>query len=75
LLNEHESSYFKRYPDLSEEERAEATERFKTIKDKEMGNLDRQRETRLGELTRGQEQHREELAERLEELEGTRERS
>jgi hypothetical protein len=75
VLNGHERSYFEKHPELSKEQRAEATETFKTIKDKEMENLRRERETRLGELTRAQQEHREELAERLEELEGTRERS
>lgn len=75
MLDEMERNYFKKHPDLSKDEREEAEKTFEGIKDKEMENLSRERETRLGELTHAQEQHREELAERLEELEDTRERS
>jgi hypothetical protein len=75
MLDEMERNYFKKHPDLSKDEREGAEKTFKGIKDKEMENLSRERETRLGELTHAQDQRREEIAERLEELEGTRERS
>jgi hypothetical protein len=65
-------NYFDKHPDLSDDKRDEAAKTFKGIKDEEMGKLRAQQETRLEELTRVQQEQREELAERLKELEGTR---
>lgn len=74
-LDDMERNYFEKHPDLSKDQREKAEETFQGIKEKEMGNLSRERETRLEELAHAQDKHREELAERLEELEGTRARS
>ncbi len=65
-------NYFGKHPDLSDDERTKAEDRFKDIKEEELGTLRGQQEARMEELTRTQQQQREELEERRKELEGTR---
>lgn len=65
-------NYFDKHPDLSDDQRQDATKKFDAIKEEELGTLRGQQETRLGERTRDQQQHREDLEERRKELEGTR---
>jgi hypothetical protein len=80
-LDEMARNYFDKYPDLSDDQRRDATDTFKGVKDEAMENLHGQQETRLEELTRAQQEQREDpenlkdledLEERLKELEGTR---
>jgi hypothetical protein len=80
-LDEMARNYFDKYPDLSDDQRRDATDTFNGVKDEAMGNLHGQQETRLEELTRAQQEQREDLEnlkaledlkERLKELEGTR---
>ena len=65
-------NYFDKHPDLSEDQRRDATETFKGIKEEALGDLRTQQETRLGELTRAQQEQRETLVEKRKELEDTR---
>jgi hypothetical protein len=65
-------NYFDKHPDLSEDQRRDATETFKGIKEEALGELRGQQETRLGELTRAQQDRYEDLEERRKQLDGTR---
>jgi hypothetical protein len=65
-------NYFDKHPDLSDDQRRDATETFKGIKEEALGELRGNQETRLGELTRAQQEQRGELEERRKELDGTR---
>jgi len=65
-------NYFDKHPGLSDDQRRDATETFKGIKEEALGELRGNQETRLGELTRAQQEQRGELEERRKELDGTR---
>ncbi len=71
-LDKNEERYFKKNPDLSQDERGAAEERFKEIRDQEVGALKDQQAERLAEHQKAQEANREELEKRRRELEGTR---
>ncbi len=65
-------NYFEKHPDLSEDQRADARATFNGIKEEALGNLREQQQTRLEELTRAQQEQREDLEKRRRELDGTR---
>jgi hypothetical protein len=65
-------NYFDKHAGLSDDQRRDATETFKEIKEEALGELRGNQETRLGELTRAQQEQRGELEERRKELDGTR---
>src|ERR1700722_5750720 len=66
------SNYFDKHPDLSDDQRRDATATFNGIKEEALGELRGNQETRLGELTRTQQEQRGELEERKKELDDTR---
>jgi hypothetical protein len=71
-LDRNEERYFEKNPDLGQDQRGAAEERFKEIRDQEVGALKDQQAERLAELQARQEADREELEKRLRELEDTR---
>jgi hypothetical protein len=72
-LKGNEESYFQRHPELSADDRKDIEETtFKAIRAEEFGALENRQAERLVGLQGRQEAHRQDLAERRRELEGTR---
>ena len=71
-LNTIEEKYFDRHPDLTEDQRVDATERFKAVKGEALGSLEAQQQVQLLELEHSQDEASRKLAEAKDEVEQTR---
>jgi hypothetical protein len=71
-IDQMENAYFEKYPDLDENQRGDAEERFEEIRKGEMESLGEQQEARLEQLMTDQQEQRDNFAEARKELEETR---
>lgn len=71
-LDQLENAYFEKHPDLDENRRGDAEERFEEIRKGEMESLGEQQEARLEQLMTDQQEQRDNFAEARKELDGTR---
>jgi hypothetical protein len=71
-LDKMENAYFDKHPDLDAKQRDAAEDRFEDIRKEEMESLGSRQDARLEDLTRTQQEQRDDRAEQKKELDETR---
>lgn len=71
-IDKMENAYFEKYPDLDENQREDAAERFGEIRSGELESLGERQDARLDQLMTLQQEQRDNFAEARKEIDGTR---